>query len=280
MGRYLDTLPSPVDPLAGWCTVREVPRTLRAAHTSVPAIPDPQAYALQSPNGGLEATYSRATLGTLASHQPPSQPHLSLVNATAEAALATLDRVGAVADYGGTVTYANDGLSQALKAVAGAMVRGIGTRVFWVQVGGFDNHSGQGTNQDAGRYAGLMTGLDRALSAFYADLWNQGLTRDTLVLQFSEFGRRISENGSAGTDHGSGGLMMVLGGDVNGGLYGTAASLDPAADNPTVENSGRDVAFETDFRSVYARVLDNWLGADSVSILGGDFRNPGLTFLS
>ena len=279
LGRYLDVLPSPVDPLAGWCTVREVPRTLKAAQVSVPAIPDPLAYALQSPNGGIEATFSRSTLSTLASHQPPAQPHLSLVNATAEAALATLDRVGAVADYGGTVPYANDGLSQALKAVAGAIVRGIGTKVFWVQIGGFDNHSGQGTNQANGRYAGLMTGVDGAVSAFYADLWNQGLTRDTLVLQFSEFGRRISENGSAGTDHGSGGLMMAIGGDVNGGLYGTAASLDPGPDNPSVENNGRDVAYETDFRSVYARVLDSWLGADSVGILGGNFRNPGLTFL-
>jgi hypothetical protein len=116
LGRYLDALPSPIDPLAGWCTVREVPRTLRANVASVPAIPDPAAYALQSPNGGVEATYSRSTLTALASHLPPSQPHLSFVNATAQAALATLDRVGLVADYGGTVTYANDGLSQALKA--------------------------------------------------------------------------------------------------------------------------------------------------------------------
>jgi uncharacterized protein (DUF1501 family) len=95
---------------------------------------------------------------------------------------------------------------------------------------------------------------------------------DTLVLQFSEFGRRISENGSQGTDHGAAGVMMALGGGVRGGIYGTAASLDPAADNPTLENSGNDVRFQTDFRSVYARVLDGWLGANSVSVLGGDFR--------
>ena len=89
---------------------------------------------------------------------------------------------------------------------------------------------------------------------------------------FSEFGRRITENGSGGTDHGAAGVMMALGGAVRGGLYGTAADLrqDPA--NPTLENNAGDVRYETDFRSVYARVLDNWLGANSVSLLGGDFK--------
>jgi uncharacterized protein (DUF1501 family) len=100
-----------------------------------------------------------------------------------------------------------------------------------------------------------------------------------MVLQFSEFGRRVSENGSGGCDHGAGGLMMALGGGVHGGLYGTAATLDDTPDNPTLENSGRDVKHETDFRGVYARVIDDWLGADSVSILGGDFRNPAVDFV-
>jgi uncharacterized protein (DUF1501 family) len=113
------------------------------------------------------------------------------------------------------------------------------------------------------------------MRAFYEDLRNQGLLNDTLVLQFSEFGRRIQENGSQGTDHGAAGVMMAMGGAVRGGIYGTAASLDPAPGNPTLENNGGDVRYETDFRSVYARVLDNWLGANSAAILGGDFRGGG-----
>jgi uncharacterized protein (DUF1501 family) len=117
-----------------------------------------------------------------------------------------------------------------------------------------------------------MGTLDGGLFAFYADLRNQGLLNDTLVLQFSEFSRRISENGSSGTDHGAAGLMMALGGGVRGGLYGTAASLNPQRDNPGLENNGADVRHETDFRAVYARVLDGWLGADSVNVLGADFR--------
>jgi uncharacterized protein (DUF1501 family) len=100
------------------------------------------------------------------------------------------------------------------------------------------------------------------------------------VLQFSEFGRRISENGSLGTDHGAAASMMVLGGAVNGGLYGTAPSLNPAGNgNGTLENNGADITFETDFRSVYARVIDNWLGGNSAAILGGDFRKSSLSFV-
>jgi uncharacterized protein (DUF1501 family) len=128
-------------------------------------------------------------------------------------------------------------------------------------------------------YATLMTTLNDGLTAFYQDLRNQGLLNDTLVLQFSEFGRRIAENGSAGTDHGAASVMMAFGGQVRGGLYGTAPSLSPDPANPTLENGGNDVHYETDFRSVYARVLDNWLGADSVGILGGNFRSGSPEFL-
>jgi len=106
-----------------------------------------------------------------------------------------------------------------------------------------------------------------------------GLIGNTTILEFSEFARRITENGSGGTDHGEGGLMMAIGGNVRGGIYGTAPDLNPYAGNPTLSNSNGDVKWDIDFRSVYARILDNWLGADSVPILGGDFRNAGLNFI-
>jgi uncharacterized protein (DUF1501 family) len=73
--------------------------------------------------------------------------------------------------------------------------------------------------------------------------------------------------------------MMAIGGSVRGGIYGTAASLNPAPDNAALENGGNDVRFETDFRSVYARVIDNWLGSSSTAILGGDFRKSSLDFV-
>jgi uncharacterized protein (DUF1501 family) len=280
LGRYLDQLPSPVDPLAGWVTVREVPRALMANRVSVPAIPSISGYAFQSPNGtGVEGTYSRQAMTSIASHLPADKPHLSFVNSTASAAIATLDKVASVGTYASTVNYGNDGLSQAFKAVAGAMVRGIGTKVFWVTTGGYDTHATQNTNAANAGYANLMGTINTALTTFYNDLRNQGLLGDTLIIQFSEFGRRITENGSSGTDHGAAGLMMAIGGNVRGGLYGTAPDLNPFPGNPTLENAGGDVTHAVDFRSVYATVIDNWLGANSAAILGGDFRRPDVAFV-
>ena len=270
LGRYLDRLPSPLDPLTGWSTVREVPRTLLSRTVGVPAIPNAQRYAFASPNGGTDAAVARQSALRIASHLPVDQPHLAFVNATSQAAFATLDRVSQVAAYRPTVTYPNNGLALALRTVVAAMANQIGTRVFWVQTGGFDTHAGQGTNA-SGTYANLMSTVDGALSAFYADLSNQGLLGDTLVLQFSEFGRRIDENGSQGTDHGAAGIMLAMGGGVRGGLFGSAPDLRAAADNPTLENGTRDVRFETDFRSVYATVIERWLGGDAAAVLGGNF---------
>jgi uncharacterized protein (DUF1501 family) len=271
LGRYLDTLPEPVDPLVGWNTVRELPRTLMGRTVSVPSIPSPAQYAFSSPNSGTEAANARQSAQRIASHVPVDRPHVGFVNGNVNNAMATLDRVATVAQYAPTATYPNTGLGQALRAVAGAIVRGIGTKVFWVQTGGFDTHASQGTS-NAGAYAGLMSTVNDATYAFYVDMANQGLIGNTTILQFSEFARRVEENGSQGTDHGEGGVMMALGGGVRGGIYGTAPNLQPFNGNPTLSSGGGDVRWETDFRRIYAEVLDNWLGANSVAVLGGDFR--------
>ena len=280
VGRYLDSLPSPLDPLIGWNTTRDLPRVMQSAHVPVPAIPNVAGYLFNSPNtAAAEVAAERTAAIRINSHVPVDRPELAFVYGSAQAALATLDRVGTVATYGGTVTYPNSGFGQALKAVAGAMVRSIGTKVFYVTTGGFDTHAAQNPNAANGTYFGLMATLNDGLFAFYSDLRNQGLLDDTLLVTFSEFGRRITENGSQGTDHGSASVMMAMGGRVNGGFYGTAPSLNPDPANPTLENSAGDIRFETDFRAVYAQVIEQWLGADSRAILKGDFRKPGLGFI-
>jgi len=270
LGRYLGSIPT-TDPLAGWNTSGTTNRALMGLNVSVPSITDPRTYSFSSPNIGAEAINERNTAIRLASSAGPNRPHLAFVNTSAMDAFATLDRVASVVDYQPSAPYPNNGFGSALKTVAASMVRGIGTRVYWVQTGGFDTHSGQG-NAGAGAYANLMGTVGDGILAFYNDLQNQGLLGNTLMLQFSEFGRRISENGSQGTDHGAAGVMMALGGPVRGGIYGTAANLNPTPDNPTLENAGGDVKYETDFRSVYASVLDGWLGTSSTAILGGNFR--------
>jgi len=278
VGRYLDSLPSPVDALAGWNTTGTLPHVLQA-RTAVPSIANAAGYSFLSPNGGAEAAAERETALRIASHVPVDRPELAFVYESSRAALSTLDRVASVATYRPATAYPNNGFGQAMQAIAGAMVRAIGTRVFYVTTGGFDTHSGQNVNAAGGAYFNLMATLNDGLFAFYNDLRSQGLLEDTLVLSFSEFGRRISENGSQGTDHGSASVMMAIGGRVNGGFYGTAPNLNLDPRNPTLENNAADVRYETDFRSVYAQVLDSWLGTDSVRVLGGNFRKGGLGFI-
>jgi uncharacterized protein (DUF1501 family) len=278
VGRYLDSLPSPVDALVGWNTAGSLPHVLQA-RTAVPAIANAAGYSFASPNSGAEATAERSTALRIASHVPVDRPELAFVYGSSRAAMATLDRVATVASYRPSPAYPNTGFAQALQAVAGAMTRSIGTRVFYVTTGGFDTHSAQNPAAVGGAYYNLMATLNDGLIAFYNDLKNQGLLDDTLVLSFSEFGRRISENGSGGTDHGSASVMMAMGGRVNGGLYGTAPNLSTDPQNPTLENAAGDVRYETDFRSVYAQVLEGWLGADSSRLLGGNFRKNGLGFI-
>ncbi|HWW82780.1 MAG TPA: DUF1501 domain-containing protein [Vicinamibacterales bacterium] len=280
VGKYLDSLPLPVDPLVGWNTTSSLPHVLEG-RTPVPAIASAGGYAFASPNAALptEAAAERSAIQRVVSHVPVNQPQLAFVYGSTQAALATLDRVFTVAQYAAASTYPNTGFGQALKAVAGAMARGIGTKIFYVTTGGFDTHSAQGVNATNGGYYNLMATLNDGLLAFYNDLKSQGLLNDTLVVSFSEFARRITENASQGTDHGAASVMLAMGGRVNGGLYGTAPNLNMDPKNPTLENSAGDVTFETDFRSVYAQVIDNWLGSSSAAILGGDFRKAGLTFI-
>ena len=178
-----------------------------------------------------------------------------------------------MAQYTPTVTYPNTGLGSALRAVAGAIVRGIGTKVFWVQTGGFDTHASQGQRAATGAYANLMATMnDAVFGVLHRHGRTRGCSATRTILQFSEFGRRVDENGSQGTDHGEGGVMMAIGGGVRGGIYGTAPDLNPFPGNPTLSSSGGDVRWDIDFRRVYAEILDKWLGANSVAILGGDFR--------
>ena len=279
VGRYLDSLPSPVDALVGWNTSGSLPRVLQAAHTAVPAIPNAAGYSFNSPNNGAEAAAERTTALRISSHVPVDRPALAFVYESAQAAMGTLDRVASVATYTPTLTYPTTGFGQAMRAVAGAMSKGIGTKVFYVTTGGFDTHSAQNPNATNGAYYNLMATLNDGLLAFYTDLKNQGLLDDTLVLSFSEFGRRISENGSGGTDHGAASVMLAMGGRVSGGLFGTAPNLNTDPKNPTLENNAGDVHYETDFRSVYAQVIENWLGANSNTILGGNFKKSGLSFI-
>lgn len=160
------------------------------------------------------------------------------------------------------VTYPNGNLASSLNLVARLIGGGMPTRVYYVGQGGYDTHANQ-----AGAHDQLIGDLDASLAAFVADLKAQGNFNRVVLMTFSEFGRRVAENGSGGTDHGAAAPLFVIGENVNPGLYGKAPSLTKLHDGDLIHN--------TDFRSVYATVLENWLHAPVEPILNRKFPTMG-----
>lgn len=163
-----------------------------------------------------------------------------------------------------SVNYPTSQLGNSLNLVSRLIAGGLPTRVYYVSQGGFDTHANQLPAHER-----LMTDMNAAISAFVADLKAQGNFNRVLMLSFSEFGRRVSENASGGTDHGAAAPLFVLGGGVKPGLYGKYPSLTDLHDG--------DLKFNTDFRSVYATALEKWLGAPSEMVLGKKY--PLLPFI-
>lgn len=155
-----------------------------------------------------------------------------------------------------------NGLGGQLQMVASMINAKLKTRVYYVTLGGFDTHDGQGAEN--GRHANLMNQLGPALKAFYTDLKIQGNDGRVLSMVFSEFGRRVAQNGSNGTDHGTAAPMYLFGPMVRPGLLGRYPSL-------TDLDQG-DLRYTTDFRSVYAGILGGWLKADHKAILEGTYE--------
>ena len=165
-------------------------------------------------------------------------------------------------NYEPKVPYPATGLANRLKLCAQLIDAGLGARVFYVSIDGFDTHANQGGV--AGAHANLLSEVSGAITAFYKDLAARGHKDRLMVMTFSEFGRRAKENGSKGTDHGSGAPMFLVGGKVKPGLVGDHPSLKDLEDG--------NLKFATDFRQVYAAVLDQWLGVPAKDVLGGTYK--------
>jgi uncharacterized protein (DUF1501 family) len=161
------------------------------------------------------------------------------------------------------VRYPDHGLARQLRTV-GAMIRdGMPTRVYYATMGGFDTHSGQ-----AGRHAQLLRQVAESVAAFQRDLKEQGNAERVVTLVFSEFGRRVKQNGSGGTDHGTAAPVFVIGAGVKPGVVGRHPSL--------VDLDQGDLKFGVDFRSVYASLLGDWMKAPADQILRGQFASAGV----
>jgi uncharacterized protein (DUF1501 family) len=154
--------------------------------------------------------------------------------------------------------YPADPFAQGLKLIAAMIAGNMDTRVYYISLSGFDTHANQ-----AGVHERLLKILGEGLAAFQKDLEALGQADRVLGLTFSEFGRRVAENGSRGTDHGQAAPMFIFGKPVKPGVVGAHPSLENLNDG--------DLVFHTDFRQVYATVLEKWLGADAAMILGKKF---------
>ncbi len=152
------------------------------------------------------------------------------------------------------IVYPDSRIGKGLAVFSQMIVQDIGTRLFYISLGGFDTHARQ-----ADGHANLLATVSSSIAAFLDDLKAENRDKDVMVMVFSEFGRRVKENGSAGTDHGAASLMFFAGGSVHGGLYGHYPSLEKLQDG--------DLAYNVDFRDCYATVLENWLGTSSDRLL-------------
>ena len=257
------------DPLSGVTVGSALPLALTADDTPVSVIGNLRTFGFQTTAGvdrkktmdTLQALYSQGTVA--------SSPAEFVRNVGVDAYTSVAELKTAIKDY--DVRSANagkyplqNGLANGLQTIAKLITGGLTTRVFYLTIGGFDTHANQ-PNQ----HAQLLEQMADALSAFYQDLSLQGKADDVTVMTFSEFGRRVHENGSAGTDHGAASVMFVLGGAVKGGVYGDYPSLEDLDDG--------DLRFHTDYRSVYATLLEKWLGTPSSTVLGGTY--PTLNFV-
>ena len=289
LGKYFDSCCAGADPTVGVAIGEQAPQAFSAKTPTGVTFSKPEQFRWMpsdkmaggvSPeesffrelNGAAETddaaanTNAGGSIGEIAGKSKPDMSASDFLQRTALDAQLSSDKILAIArKYKSNVPYPPGQLAASLRLIGRMIAGGLPTRVYYASQGGFDTHAGQINAHDR-----LMGDFNDAVTAFVADLKQQGNFERVVLMTFSEFGRRVAENANAGTDHGAAAPMFVLGGGVKPGLFGKYPSL--------TELDHGDLKFNTDFRSVYGTVLDNWLKAPSQTVLGRKF--PSLPILS
>ncbi|MEO6437223.1 MAG: DUF1501 domain-containing protein [Tepidisphaeraceae bacterium] len=242
----------------------ELPQALVADHEVVPSIQSIDDFRIRTdPSSVFDAKLEEQIIREINAVKE-SSPAMQYLSRQATNAIIEADEIRKMtggykpdADYPG-------GLGQNLRLIAQLISGELGTKLFYCQTGGFDTHANQ-----AGQHERLLNGVAASIKAFYQDMAAKGYGGKVTVMCFSEFGRRVAQNSSGGTDHGAAGPMFVVGEKVKGGIYGAYPSLTNLDDG--------DLKYTTDFRAVYATLLDKWLCADSDAVLKS--RYDHLAFL-
>ncbi len=253
LGKYLDaTVPEQGrEPLRGLALAGPLPQALRGEKGSSPVL------------GQLDALSTEADVDLmrrkLANGPGASQGPLAFLRQQASSAYQVADRLkAATAAESSPVEYPQGELGDQLRQAAKILALDVGSRVIYASQGGYDTHSEQ-----ANEHGELLGTLAQSLAAFDKDLAARKLADRVIVLVFSEFGRRVEENASRGTDHGAASCAFLMGRGVRGGLAGRHPGLD------TLDEG--DLIHTTDFRSVYATLLQRWLGCSPIAVLGREF---------
>ena len=256
LGRSIDVRPPMPgdDPSAIHVGSRSLPLALKAKRTQVPSLASLEEYRLKF------AGETRAASEAVGRAESSSDdPLLGFLRRSTLAAYESSRRLEEVAKpKSGGPTYPNFGLARRLELIAQVIKAGYGTRIYYTARDGFDTHANQ-----LGSHAALLNELSDSVAAFTRDLDAAGQGGRVAVLAFSEFGRRVSENASLGTDHGAAAPVFVVGPVAKAGLVGPHPSFDDLDDG--------DLKYGVDFRRVYASMLETWLGCPSLPIVGEGF---------
>jgi uncharacterized protein (DUF1501 family) len=280
IGRYFDNACEGCDPTAGVTIGQKTPQAFSAAHPTGVTLRNPESYrfvAADHPDEDeedlMEASYRRmnewipeqevsgSSIGSLSGPVAHRGSALDFIQRTAMDAQLSSDEILNVSRrVTNQADYPASQLGNSLKLVARLIGGGLPTRIYYVSQGGYDTH-----NNQAGTHQRLLTELGGSLQGFCEDLKGQGNMERVLIMTFSEFGRRVEQNASAGTDHGAAAPLFLINPALKAGLAGAPPSLAP-------EDLFRgDLQHTVDFRSVYATVLERWLQTTSHPILGRSF---------
>jgi four helix bundle protein len=261
LGRAIDAAPAKPgeDARALHVGGRSLPLALKAKRTEVPSLESLEQYRLRLEGASGDRRASRDALDHLARIDRGDDPLLGFMRRSTLTAYESSKRLEQVVKPSGGSKYPSFGLARRLELVAQIIKAGFGTRVFYTSLDGFDTHANQ-----LGTHAALLNELSDSVGAFHADLASAGQADRVALMTFSEFGRRVKENASQGTDHGAAAPVFLVGPVAKPGLVGAHPSLESLDDG--------DLIHHTDFRRVYAALLERWLGCPSALVLGTGFE--------
>jgi uncharacterized protein (DUF1501 family) len=263
IGRYFDNACSgEANPLAGVNIGQQAPQAFGGRRGMGVSFDRPTDFGWAGEGRASRDAFDRLN-GTKAKHHEHGSTLDFLRHVTANAVTSSDQVIRASRVSRPAVDYPDSRIGNSLKTIASLIAGGLPTRLYYASMTGFDTHAGQQFS-----HGGLLGGFAKSVAAFQKDLKAIGVADRVQIICFSEFGRRVAENASRGTDHGTAGPMFLLGSGVKPGMHGTPCRLDDLDDG--------DLKHTVDFRSIYAEVLEKWLGTESEGILGRRFEGIGV----